>query len=107
MWGPIEKKIRDRLVADFAPIHLEVNNESSQHSVPKGSESHFRVLVVSSRFIDLSRIARQRLVNDALSELLKTGAVHALTQRALTPAEWEQASSDSFKSPDCLHAPKK
>ena len=31
----------------FAPLHLEVTNESHMHSVPAGSETHFKVIVVS------------------------------------------------------------
>ena len=35
----IEKKLKDK----FEPVYLEVVNESYKHSVPKGSESHFKV----------------------------------------------------------------
>ena len=42
----IEKKVRESL----DPVHLEVINESHMHSVPPGSESHFKVVVVSSKF---------------------------------------------------------
>ena len=42
----IESKLRDAL----APLHLEVVNESSMHNVPRGSEAHFKVVVVSERF---------------------------------------------------------
>lgn len=44
--GPIETKIRECL-QKLSPSHLEVVNESYMHNVPKGSESHFKVLVVS------------------------------------------------------------
>ena len=39
----IEKKLRDNL----SPSFLEVINESNMHNVPSGSESHFKVIVVS------------------------------------------------------------
>ena len=50
----IEAKLRDA----FAPAHLEVVNESHMHSVPKGSETHFKVVVVSDRFEGLSPVKR-------------------------------------------------
>lgn len=100
MQGPIEKRILHKISTSFSPVHVEVVNESHQHSVPVNSETHFKVLVVSARFEGLSRIARQRLVHEVLIEELKTG-VHALTQRTLTPAEWEREGAASFVSPPC------
>lgn len=41
--GPIEARIREKLVRELEPRHLEITNESYKHSVPKGSESHFKV----------------------------------------------------------------
>jgi stress-induced morphogen len=40
---PVEAMIVERITAAFSPIHLEVVNESYKHSVPKGSETHFKV----------------------------------------------------------------
>ena len=42
----IEAKVRNAL----APEHFEIANESGQHNVPPGSESHFRLVVVSTAF---------------------------------------------------------
>lgn len=53
---PIETAIHDGLNAKLAPIHLEVVNESYMHNVPKGSETHFKVLVVSNQFDGLPLI---------------------------------------------------
>lgn len=93
--------IQSKLMQSFHPLHLEVTNESFMHSVPPGSETHFRVLVVSSRFEGLTRVERQRLVNQVLDSELKNG-VHALGQRTLTPAEWElEKSKAPLRSPDC------
>jgi BolA protein len=49
-------------------------------------ESHFTVVVESPRFAGLSRIARQRLVNHALADLLAQ-RIHALAIRARAPGE--------------------
>lgn len=54
--APIEKAITQALTENLSPVHLEVVNESYMHNVPKGSETHFKVLVVSSRFESLPLI---------------------------------------------------
>lgn len=48
--NPIEMKIIEVLTENLNPTHLEVINESYMHNVPKGSETHFKVLVVSNEF---------------------------------------------------------
>ncbi len=97
----IEQIIRQKIEASFHPEYYELENESSKHSVPPGSETHFRLLVVSGHFAGLSRIDRQRQVNSVLAAELN-GGVHALSQRALTPEEWEK-TKDQFPmvSPEC------
>ena len=47
---PIESSIQEKLFREFAPEHLEILNESYMHNVPKGSETHFKVVVVSNKF---------------------------------------------------------
>lgn len=54
--GPIEQAITSALIEKLQPIHLEVVNESYMHNVPKGSETHFKVLVVSNKFESLPLI---------------------------------------------------
>lgn len=101
-----QKRIFERLTEALSPQHLEVENESHLHSVPVNSETHFKVLVVSAEFEGQSRIERQRRVNELLKEELRTG-LHALTQRALTPQEWQRQKTHDFESPDCLGGSKK
>lgn len=94
------EQIETRLKETFAPTHLVIENESHQHSVKPGSETHFKVVVVSPTFEGLSLVARQRKVNASLSELFAAG-LHALTMKVATPAEWA-ASPEVLASPDCL-----
>lgn len=97
--GPVSTEIAKNLAASFQPNHLEVINESHMHNVPKGSETHFKVVVVSKTFEDLPLIKRHRLVNAALAEQLQCG-VHALSIVAKTPAQW--SDSDAVESsPQC------
>lgn len=91
----IEAKLKETLV----PLHLEVINESHMHSVPKGSETHFKVVVVSPRFDGLSPVKRHQLVYGALADEMKSG-VHALAITSRTPSEWA-ALPESNASPKC------
>ena len=48
--NPVESTIREKLFRYFSPYHLDILNESYMHNVPKGSETHFKVVVVSEKF---------------------------------------------------------
>jgi BolA protein len=74
-------RIRAALEARFAPQSLEVIDESSLHAGHAGArpegETHFRVRMRAAELTGLSRVARQRAVNDALAGEFSTG-LHAL-----------------------------
>ena len=97
--GPIEIKIRNCL-QKLKPSHLEVVNESYMHNVPKGSESHFKVLVVSEDFKGLQLIKRHRLVNGLVKEALEDNFVHALSIEAKAPEEFKEGYTLD-PSPSC------
>ena len=97
----IHDKITDKLTNDFSPIHLEVVNESNNHNVPPGSESHFKVTLVSESFSDLTLIRRHRAVNKSLSGDIRS-AIHALALHTLTPDEWFERHGTIPESPKCL-----
>jgi BolA protein len=84
----------------LSPEHLEVVNESHMHNVPEGSESHFKVVIVSDAFKDKMLIARHRLVNKALEEELN-GSIHALALHTMTMEEWFE-KGNAPESPPCL-----
>ena len=67
--GPVEEAVRAKLSA-FAPNHLVVANESAKHNVPSGSETHFKVVIISDAFADRKLLERHRMVNEALAEEL-------------------------------------
>jgi len=83
-------RIEDKLKAALAPAQLQIIDDSASHAghagARPGGESHFTVDIVSEAFAGKSRIARHRLVNQALSEEL-AGPVHALVIRARAPGE--------------------
>ena len=64
----VRNKIEEKLSVAITLQHLEVINESNNHNVPPGSESHFKVVLVSPDFLGLKLIARHRLVNKALED---------------------------------------
>lgn len=88
--APLDRIIADRLRAALDPSHLAVSNDSHLHAGHMGDdgtgETHFSVVVESPRFAGLTRVARQRLVNAALADLLAT-RIHALAIRAHAPGE--------------------
>jgi len=92
----IERKLREA----FAPTHVEVVNESGQHNVPPGSESHFRVTLVADDFAERGLVARHRRVYRTLDEEM-AGPVHALALHIYTPAEWVERHGIP-ESPPCL-----
>jgi stress-induced morphogen len=96
----IQQTIEQKLGTALVPVHIEVVNESHMHSVAPGSETHFKVLVVSPAFEGLGLVDRHRRVNETLADELR-GGVHALSIRALTPSQWTGPVTD-FKSPPCL-----
>ena len=92
----IETKLTERL----RPSHLEVINESHMHNVPAGSESHFRVRVVSEAFAGKRLLARHRTVNTALDEEI-AGPIHALALETMTAEEWRARGGVGRESPEC------
>ena len=97
----ITKKLNDA----FSPEHLEVVNESFMHNVPEGSESHFKVTIVSDEFHSKMLVARHRLVNKVLADELQKeqsdGGIHALALHTLTMEEWFEKGKVP-DSPECL-----
>ncbi|WP_294290082.1 BolA family protein [uncultured Sphingomonas sp.] len=88
--APLADIIADRLKQSLSPSHLVVSNDSHLHAGHLGDdgtgESHFSVEIESAAFAALNRVARQRLVNHALADLLAS-RIHALAIRARAPGE--------------------
>ena len=95
----MQQTIISKLEKALSPEHLEVINESHKHNVPDGSESHFKVVIVSNDFKEKMPVARHRLVNKALEEELKSG-IHALALHTLTMEEWFEKGK-APESPPC------
>ncbi len=78
------------LKAQFAPLAFNLADESGQHGGHAGArpegETHYRLAMVSAAFEGLSRVARQRLVYQALRAEFGAG-LHALSLELKAPGE--------------------
>lgn len=98
----IQIAIEQKLLQTFSPVHLDVVNESYLHSVPPGSESHFKVVIVTETFNGMRLLQRHRAVNAVLAEELAE-KIHALALHTYTPSEWyEYYAQSAPSSPRCL-----
>jgi BolA protein len=102
----IQTVIEEKINASLSPTFLEVLNESSNHNVAPGSESHFKVTVVSNEFDGKMLISRHRIINKLLADEL-AGAIHALSIHSFTPSEWSDKNEQSRQSPPCLGGAKR
>jgi BolA protein len=86
--GVTAADLEAELRAAIAPTELQVRDDSHLHAGHAGAREgrHFHVRVVSPRFEGLARVARHRLVYDALASLIPRG-IHALAIDARTPDE--------------------
>jgi BolA protein len=84
----MEQKLRSALT----PSRLRIVDDSHKHAGHPGArpegQTHFAIEIVSTAFAGQSRLARQRLVYELLSEELSR-RVHALSLTTLTPQEAE------------------
>ncbi|MGA1207631.1 MAG: BolA family protein [Litorivicinaceae bacterium] len=101
----LEQILRQAIEATLQPSHFELANESHGHNVAKGSETHFRAVIVSDAFSGQSRVKRHQQVYQAATEALSQG-VHALAMQCFTPEEWAQ-SPLRLTSPPCHGGMKK
>ncbi|AFJ47958.1 transcriptional regulator BolA [Shimwellia blattae] len=99
----VREQIEAKLKTAFDPVFLEVTDESYRHNVPAGSESHFKVVLVSDRFTGERFLNRHRLIYGTLSDEL-ANTVHALALHTYTPKEWSALEDTLSASPPCRGA---
>lgn len=83
----LDADMRARL-AVLEPGLIEIEDESGLHVGHAGAKEggHYRLTVVSARFSGQSRVARHRMVYQALGPLMQNG-IHALALQTLAPDE--------------------
>lgn len=96
----IAEHIRRTLTGGLHVTHLSLENESQMHNVPPGSESHFRLVVVSPDFAGVPRVRRHQRIYGLLAGADGSLPVHALAMHLYTPEEWQDCSA-APASPAC------
>ena len=80
--------------------YMFLENESSMHNVPPNSEPHFKLIIASDDFIELSKVKRHQLIYQILSKVMNQ--IHALSIPAFTIEEYK-ADPVIHSSPDCAN----
>lgn len=84
----VESRIRERL-AILAPLELSIEDQSAAHAGHAGAAGgggHFRMRIISAAFAGVGRLARHRIVYDALGDMMQR-EIHALSIVAAAPGE--------------------
>ena len=82
----------EQRLAGLQPELLEIHDQSGEHAGHPGAQGgggHYQVLIVSRRFDGQSRVARHRMVYEALGAMLHK-QIHALALTTLTPQELQE-----------------
>ena len=98
--GPIESQIVNTLKASMDLSSLKIINESFMHNVPEGSESHFKIVIVSEDFLNLTMIQRHKLVYKKLNNLMTK--IHALSIHSFDKDEFK-LNPIILDSPECAN----
>lgn len=95
-----QERILKILEQHYTQSHVSVLNESMHHHVPKNSETHFKIEIISEAFENMSRLQRHQMINQLLQEEFKSG-MHALSLHLYTAEEWQKRNKKSLPSPSC------
>lgn len=87
MSSALAQEMQERLRQKLAPAFVEVLDESWKHAGHAGANgsgfgTHFRVRIAGPEMDRLGRLARHRLVYDALADFINHRGVHALAIEA-------------------------
>ena len=98
--GSIENNIKNLLIDAFNPSVLSIDNESHMHNVPKDSESHFKIVLVSKNFTGLSEVNRHKSVYKVLEDILDS--IHAISIHSFDENEYTN-NPIILDSPNCAN----
>ena len=96
----IESTINKIIEECYTPSYIELVNESFMHNVPKDSESHFKLTIVSDIFKNMTLVQRHKHIYSSLNTTMSN--IHALSINAFHIEEFKLNPAKS-KSPDCIH----
>ena len=96
----IENKIKAIINTNLRPSVLNIINESSMHNVPANSESHFKIIIVSDIFKDVTRVNRHKIIYKTLGSVMDE--IHALSIYAFDINEFD-TNPMVLDSPNCAN----
>ena len=102
----MKENIIDKLNESLQNDFIDVTNESHLHNTPPGSESHFKVVIVSEAFQGKMPVKRHQIIYGLLADELRE-QIHALALHTYTPAEWQARNQTAPATPDCRGGSKK
>ena len=98
--GKIEEKIINLLNSKLNPSMLKVVNESHMHNVPEGSESHFKLIIVSESFKNIPTLKRHKIIYKELDNLMDL--IHAVSIHPFDEDEYKK-NPFTIDTPDCVN----
>ena len=98
--GNIENNIKILLINAFNPSVLSIDNESHMHNAPKGSESHFKIVLVSRNFTGISEVNRHKSVYKSLGDIMNS--IHAISIHSFDENEYKN-NPMILDSPNCAN----
>ena len=96
----IENKIKAIINTNLSPSVLNIINESSMHNVPTNSESHFKIIIVSDIFKDVTSVNRHKIIYKTLGSVMDD--IHALSIYAFDINEFD-TNLMVLDSPNCAN----
>lgn len=99
-YGTIQTEIVNTLNDAMDISSLKIINESHMHNVPKKSETHFKAVIVSNDFNDLTTLKRHKLVYKNLDSIMNK--IHALSIHTFNEDEFKQ-NPLILDSPECAN----
>ena len=96
----IQDTIKKTLIKEFNPSVLKIVNESYMHSVPKNAETHFKLVIVSDSFNNISLVKRHQIIYKSLEDIMKQ--IHALSINSYDEAEYSK-NPIILDSPNCAN----
>ncbi|EDJ88618.1 BolA family protein [Haemophilus influenzae] len=96
----IQQIIEQKIQKEFQPHFLAIENESHLHHSNRGSESHFKCVIVSADFKNIRKVQRHQRIYQLLNEELNH-SIHALALHLFTPEEWKAQNEAVPHSTKC------
>lgn len=79
---------------------ISIENESHLHSSSQNAESHFKLILVSNDFLNMSLIKRHKHIYKILNEIMPK--IHALAIHVFTKEEFKKNKANT-NSPECVN----